>query len=130
MYIGSVTLFVHDVERAIEFYTQRLGWDKIDDAEMEPGMRWVTVAPPGEKTRFVLAHGFGGWSPDKVGGFTGTVLEVDDVEAAAAGMIVAGVEFTTPPTAMPWGLWAQFKDSEGNELGLHSDVSTLAGSNV
>ena len=78
----------------------------------------------------MLAHGFGGWSPDKVGGFTGTVLEVDDVEAAAAGMIVAGVEFTTPPTAMPWGLWAQFKDSEGNELGLHSDVSTLAGSNV
>ncbi|MBD5603976.1 MAG: VOC family protein, partial [Candidatus Eremiobacteraeota bacterium] len=61
---------------------------------------------------------------------TGTVIEVDDVEATAADLSGRGVEFTTPPTVEPWGLWAQFADSEGNELGLHSEQSTFAGINA
>jgi predicted enzyme related to lactoylglutathione lyase len=130
MYISLVTLFVHDVDRAIDFYTRVLGWEKRDDAEMAPGMRWVTVGPSGEKTSFVLAHGFGGWSPEKVGGATGTVLEVDDVEASVADLSQRGVEFSAPPRVEPWGLWAEFKDSEGNEFGLHSEQSTLAGINI
>jgi len=126
MHIGTVTLFVADVERALDFYTRVLGWEKRHDFPMDDGTRWLTVAPAGEKTQFVLARGFGGWSADKVGGFTGVVLNVPDAEVAAAWMMAAGVEFTTPPAAMPWGIWAQFVDSEENELGLYSTVSTLA----
>ncbi len=132
MYIRTVTLFVHDVDRALDFYTRVLGWENRMDQPLQPGsdLRWVTVAPPGEKTEMVLARGFAGWAADKVGGFTGTVLGVDDAEATALDLTAKGVEFTTPPTPMPWGLWAQFKDSEGNEFGLHSEQSTLAGVNV
>jgi catechol 2,3-dioxygenase-like lactoylglutathione lyase family enzyme len=32
MYISLVTLFVHNVDRAIDFYTRVLGWEKRDDA--------------------------------------------------------------------------------------------------
>jgi predicted enzyme related to lactoylglutathione lyase len=130
MYVSLMTLFVHDVDRALDFYTRVLGWEKRDDAEMGPGTRWVTVGPPGEKTSFVLARGFGGWSPEKVGGPTGTVLEVVDVEATVADLSQRGVEFSEPPRVEPWGLYAQFKDSEGNEFGLHSEQSTLAGINI
>jgi predicted enzyme related to lactoylglutathione lyase len=31
-----------------------------------------------------------------------------------------GVEITEEPRTEPWGGWASFKDSEGNEFGLHS----------
>jgi len=126
MYIRTVNVYVNDVDRAIAFYTGSLGWEKRTDAPMNDEIRWVTVGPPGEKTQFVLCKGFAGWAPEKVGGFTGTVIGVDDVEAAAAGLSERGVEFTTPPTPQPWGLWAQFVDSEGNEFGLHSEPSTLA----
>jgi len=33
-----------------------------------------------------------------------------------------GVEFTEVPRREPWGGWAMFKDSEGNQHGMHSPV--------
>jgi predicted enzyme related to lactoylglutathione lyase len=126
MYVSTVNLFVHDVDRAARFFVESLGWEKRMDVPMGGDTRWFTVGPPGEKTELVLVKGFAGWSPGKVGGFTGIVLRVDDVEAAAAGMMERGVEFSQPPVAQSWGLWAQFVDSEGNEIGLSSVPSTLA----
>jgi predicted enzyme related to lactoylglutathione lyase len=29
-----------------------------------------------------------------------------------------GVEFSEEPNEQPWGMWAQFKDVDGNEFGL------------
>jgi predicted enzyme related to lactoylglutathione lyase len=29
-----------------------------------------------------------------------------------------GVEFSQQPSEQPWGIWAQFKDPDGNEFGL------------
>ena len=120
MYISVVTLFVNDVDRAINFYTQKLGWEKTRDAPMGDGMRWVTVAPPGTQTAFTLSKDFPGWSSEKVGGPSGVIMEVDDVYQAHDELKKAGVEFTDAPRSEPWGGWAMFKDSEGNVHGLHS----------
>ena len=54
MYVSVVTLMVSDVDRAIDFYTKTLGWEKTMDAPMGED-RWVTVAPKGEKTMFTLS---------------------------------------------------------------------------
>jgi predicted enzyme related to lactoylglutathione lyase len=125
MYISVVTLWVKDVDRAIDFYTKKLGWEKTMDEPMGDDGRWVTVAPRGSQTSLSLMDG----EPEKVGGFTGIVIEVDDVFAAHKELSGNGIEFESEPSLMPWGGWAQFKDSEGNRLGLHSGAPANVSAN-
>ena len=122
MYISVVSLFVNDVDRAVDFYTKKLGWEKTMDVPMGEDARWVTVAPAGAQTAFTLSKGSPNWSSDKVGGPSGVVIEVDDVFQTHEQFRKAGIEFTEDPRREPWGGWAMFKDSEGNEHGLHSAV--------
>jgi lactoylglutathione lyase len=129
MHISVVTLFVNDIDRAIEFYTKKLGWEKTMDAPMGDDSRWVTVAPDERQTAFTLAKDGPMWSQEKVGGFTGVIMEVDDVFKAHERLARQGIEFTEPPRTEPWGGWAMFKDSEGNVHGLHSPVTASASRN-
>ena len=129
MHIGVVTLFVENVDRAIDFYTSKLGFEKTMDEEMGDD-RWVTVAPKGAQTAFTLSTGRGeNRVPGKPGGETGIILEVDDVNKLHATLTKQNVEFTEKPQQMPWGGWAMFKDSEGNILGLHSPVTAAVSAN-
>ena len=124
MYISVVTLFVEDLDRAIEFYTSKLGWTKTMDEPMGED-RWVTVAPPGHETMFTL-------STDKpirsseMPEMSGVILEVDDVGRTYDDLRAKGVDFPPTPQAMPWGGWAMFRDSEGNVHGLHSPIPANA----
>ena len=77
-------------------------------------MRWIQVAPKGAVTTIVLAHGYGGWSEEKVGQFTGIGLEADDLEATYQELSSRGVEFTEKPNQQPWGMQSQFVDQDGN----------------
>jgi predicted enzyme related to lactoylglutathione lyase len=118
--IANVSVYVNDLERSIAFYRDVLGWDVTSDFPMGDS-RWVTVAPKGQKTAFVLVKNFGDWSPDMVGGWSGIVLDVDDVQNTYTELTQKGVEFNEPPRSEPWGTWASFADSEGNFFGLHDN---------
>jgi len=122
MYISVVTLLVDDIDRAIDFYTKKLGWEKTMDVDMGDDMRWVTIAPKDAQTSFTLSKGGPGWSPNKVGSGSGVIMEVDDVYKTHEQLKKLGIEFTEAPRTEPWGRSAVFKDSEGNEHGLHSPV--------
>jgi lactoylglutathione lyase len=124
MYISVVTLPVSDVDRAIDFYTKKLGWTKTMDMPMGEDSRWVTVAPSGGQTAFTLST-----DSDKAIGSSGIVIEVDDVHKFHEQLTQADVEITEPPRNEPWGGWAMFKDSEGNVHGLHSPIAANVGSN-
>ncbi len=121
MYISVVTLPVRDIDRAIEFYTKTLGWDKTMDAPMGEGMRWVTVAPNGGQASFTLSvvdeEIKEGENDVRV------ILEVDDVTKACGDLQRRGVTIATPPRIEPWGGWAMIQDSEGNVHGLHSPAA-------
>src|SRR5580693_8151429 len=127
MYISVVTLFVEEIDRAVEFYTRKIGWEKTMDVSMGESGRWVTVAPAGKETSFTLSKGSPGWSPEKIGGFTGVIMEVADVYKTHDELTNKGVEFVDAPRTEPWGGWASFKDSEGNIHGLHSPAPAGAG---
>lgn len=127
MYISVVTVAVNDVDRAIEFYTKKLGWEKTMDVPMGPDSRWVTVQPKGGQAQFTLAKA-SAQMPLKVGGMTGVILEVDDVHKRSAQLEQAGVEISDKPRTEPWGGWAMFKDSEGNLFGLHSPAAGASAS--
>ena len=127
MYIAVVSLEVDDVDRAIAFYTEKLGWDKTADVPMGPDMRWVTLAPIGEKTAFTLQKREKPLDPEDR--FAGVVLEVADVHAAYELLAKEGVRFAEPPRNEPWGGWASFEDSEGNVIGVHSPAHGGANAN-
>jgi predicted enzyme related to lactoylglutathione lyase len=129
MHISVVTLHVSDLERAIAFYTDKLGWEKTMDAPMGDGTRWVTVAPTPTQTAFTLSTDTPDGSAAKAGGFSGVVLEVDDVKKTYDQLSKLGVEFEQQPRTEPWGQWAMFKDSEGNIHGLHSEVTAASTAN-
>ncbi len=129
MYVAFTSVFVSDQDRAKRFYVDVLGFEERLDVPMGDGLRWVTVAPPSERTEVVLsASGFPGWSPEKVGINTGACLEVDEIFAAHRKLAAKGVEFTDGPRMEFFGGWASFKDADGNEWGLHSPVLETAAS--
>jgi predicted enzyme related to lactoylglutathione lyase len=120
MYISVVNLVVDDLDRAIRFYTDVLGWKKTMDEPMGPDARWVTVAPSESQTAFALMPSGSPMTQEQAGGPSGVIMEVDDVFAEHDRLSKAGVAFEEPPRNEPWGGWAMFKDSEGNVHGLHS----------
>jgi predicted enzyme related to lactoylglutathione lyase len=121
MYISVLNVRVADVDRAIAFYVDKLGWKKTMDVPMGD-MRWVTVQPDGGQASFTLSTHSWGEDDKPVGGPSGVIFEVDDVEQTYAKLSAAGVEFVEPARQEPWGGWATFKDSEGNVHGVHSPV--------
>jgi len=53
--VGRVCVTVADTDRAIGFYVDTLGFEKVVDVPMGPDMRWVEVAIPGTPTTIALA---------------------------------------------------------------------------
>ena len=45
--IVSVALLVRDYDEAIQFFTDCLRFDLVEDTPLGGGKRWVIVAPPG-----------------------------------------------------------------------------------
>jgi serine phosphatase RsbU (regulator of sigma subunit) len=52
--LQSVVIFVRDLERSLRFYVDQLGFQLIFDAQIQPGRRWVTVAPPDGSANLTL----------------------------------------------------------------------------
>ena len=115
--IQSTTVFVSDPVLALDFYVNKLGFELRTDQPFGPdnAFRWIEVAPYGASTRLILAHGFAGWTPEKVGAFTGIVFITDTVDVTYEELNSRGVHFIETPTAQPWGMrQAQFTDQDGN----------------
>src|SRR5258708_19933648 len=44
--LQSVIIYVRDLDLSLSFYLEQLGFQLIFDARIQPGRRFVTVAPP------------------------------------------------------------------------------------
>jgi predicted enzyme related to lactoylglutathione lyase len=114
--IGTITVGVSDQDKALDFYVNTLGFQKIDDQPMSETERWIEVAPEGAQTHITL--GLRGQSaPDKTG-FTGFILHTDNIEETCATLKARGVTISVELSTEPWGKWAQFADPDGNEFGI------------
>ncbi len=52
--IGTIGVAVSDQNKALDFYVNMLGFEKIDDQPMSETERWLEVAPPGAQTHLML----------------------------------------------------------------------------
>ena len=120
--IATVTVFVHDQQRAKCFYTETLGMELRQDAEMFPGadMRWISVAPPGCHTEISLFPMGEQWKHyrETMGKPQSFTLHCDDIDAAYRDLCDKGVQFLGEPQRQPWGSFAVLVDSEGNQIVL------------
>ncbi|KZM50447.1 VOC family protein [Labrenzia sp. OB1] len=121
--IGALALVVPDYDLAIAFYTQKLGFDLIENTRLSDGKRWVLVAPRGStETRLLLALAANDDQRAAIGNQTGgrvfLFLETDDFDRDHQAMLAAGVTFLEEPRVEPYGKVAVFQDPFGNKWDL------------
>ena len=86
--VGRVCVTVADTDRAVDFYCNTLGFEKVVDEPMGPGMRWVEVALRGTPTTIAIAPPPEGQQAG--GSQTGIILDTTDVDADHATLRAAG----------------------------------------
>ena len=114
--VKFVSVYVSDQDRALAFYTQKLGFTVVTDQPMGPGARWIELRIPGAETGVVIAKPF---QPENiVGAFMNMAFVADDVQKTYEELSARGVEFRQPPKTERWGTSAIFKDPDGNSFVL------------
>ena len=114
--VGRVCVTVTDTDRALDFYSGKLGFEKVVDEPMGPGMRWVEVKVADGETTIALAPPPEG--QEAGGSQTGIILDTSDVDGAHAALKTAGVDvdnevsrYGGPVPPMFW-----LRDPDGNSL--------------
>ena len=109
---------VRDQDRALQFYTEKLGFRILTDQQFTEKQRWIELSIPGAETGIALFTPEG--HEDRIGTFVNASWEVDNVEKTYEELLGRGVEFAGPPQKQPYGTFAILKDSEGNQIVLGS----------
>ncbi len=118
-HIAHFALVVNDYDDAIQFYTQKLSFDLIEDTVLTETKRWVLVAPKGStECCILLAKAANEEQRSRVGNQTGgrvfMFLYTDDFWRDYNNMIANKINFVKPPVEEPYGTVAVFEDLYGN----------------
>ncbi len=117
--LAQVALVVRDYDEAIQYYTQTLHFDLLEDTTLSDTKRWVVVAPKGSGgCRLLLAKAANEEQQSRVGNQTGgrvfLFLHTDDLLRDYKALTGKGVTFVRPPATEAWGRVAVFRDLYGN----------------
>jgi predicted enzyme related to lactoylglutathione lyase len=105
---------VADIDAAIGFYTERLGFNLDIDASPGDGIRFVQLTPPGSACSIALTTGAHQMAPGSVEGLQ---LVVEDADAAREELVGRGVE-VAPVQEFPWGRFVFVSDPDGNRWSI------------
>lgn len=117
-HLKFMSIPVTDQERALAFYTEKLGFRVVTDQPFDGRQRWIELRLGSAETRIVLFTPPG--HENRVGGFLPASFACDDVEATYRTLVEIGVSFEGPPERQPWGCFAKLRDPDGNQLLLSS----------
>ena len=130
--VANAQLWVHDQEEALDFWTNKVGFEVRADISMpELGdFRWLTVGAPGQDDFAIALLAIPGppvmdeETAEQVRtlmakGFAGTIfLETDDIQASYEQLKARGLEFSEEPEERPYGIDSAFRDPSGNSIRL------------
>lgn len=125
MKVKIVSIPVLDQEKALQFYTQKLGFVKKIDVPLSESSRWLTVVSKEEQDgpEVLLEPAPNHFEPAKVyqkalfdAGIPYTQFNVDDVQKEYHRLVKLGVEFSVKPTEMGTVKIAVFDDTCGNNI--------------
>ena len=114
MKIELVAIPVTDVDRAKDFYVDKVGFNADHDFQVTDELRFVQLTPPGSACSIVIGTGITEMAP---GSQTGLQVVVEDVEAIRAELTGRGVD-TTEVDRQPWGSFSFFSDPDGNRWAM------------
>ena len=116
--IELVPLPVTDVDRAVAFYRDQVGWNVDHDQTVHEGLRFVQVTPPGSACSVCFGTGLE-MLPD--GHRQMVQVVVEDADQALAYLRERGVACEGVDD-QPWGRFVRFEDPDGNRWALQQLV--------
>lgn len=127
MRIRLTSVPISNYDKALEFYTDILGFEKKHDIPLGDGARWITVVSPENPDGVELLLEPNAEYPAMKAlkealvrdGIPYTTFEVDDVQAEYERLKGLGVEFSMEPTNMGMTTTAIFDDTCGNLIQIH-----------
>jgi catechol 2,3-dioxygenase-like lactoylglutathione lyase family enzyme len=117
--VRTVGVPVSDQERALDFYSGKLGFEKRLDVPFGDGNRWIEVAPPGAATTLSLLPAAG---HTQIGIDTHIRLTTADAAADHADLESKGVDVGADVIPYPVPMFS-FRDPDGNTLYLVQRMS-------
>jgi catechol 2,3-dioxygenase-like lactoylglutathione lyase family enzyme len=118
--LAHIAIVVRDYDEAIQFYTQQLNFELVEDTPLSDTKRWVLVKPKGSPDGccLLLAKAANEEQESRVGNQTGgrvfLFLHTDDFNRDYKAMQEKGIVFVRQPVGEPYGTVAVFHDLYGN----------------
>lgn len=122
-----ISVPVQDQEKALRFYTSKLGFFKKTDVPLGEGNRWLTLVSKEEPdgAELLLEPSPNHFEPAKTyqkalfdAGIPYTQFNVDDVQKEYERLLALGVEFSVKPTTVGTVKITVFNDTCGNNIQL------------
>jgi len=122
MRLFQITLVVPDYDVAIGFYRDQMGFELVEDTDLDGGKRWVVVRPGAGGADLLLARAADDAQRAAIGNQAGgrvyLFLESDNFSADYVRLKSADVEFLEEPRHETYGSVAVFRDPFGNKWDL------------
>lgn len=119
---AMTAIVVDEYDRAIDFYTNCLGFTLTEDTVLSPEKRWVTVRPGKTGASILLAKAATdeqrGHIGNQTGGRVGFFLHTDTFDETFESYKSKGVEFVDQPRLEAYGKVVVFIDLYGNKWDL------------
>lgn len=117
--IAHIALVVDDYDEAIDFYTQKLDFEVLEDTKLSDEKRWVMIAPKGAKECCLVLAKAANESQrrsigNQTGGRVGFFLFTDDFWRDYNKMLGRNINFVRLPETFEYGTVAVFEDLYGN----------------
>ena len=115
---------VTDVDRAKEFYVEKLGFNADFDQRVTEDLRFVQLTPPGSACSIAIGEGLGGTLAP--GSLDVIQVVIPDADAALAELRAKGVE-AEGVDEQAWGRFITLRDPDGNRWTLQQLPDYSAG---
>ncbi len=117
--LTQFALLVDDYDEAIAYYTDKLGFELLEDTKLSETKRWVVIKPKGSAgADILLAKAANEIQKTRVGNQTGgrvfLFLHTDDFKRDYENYTAKGVKFVRPIVEESYGTVSVFEDLYGN----------------
>lgn len=131
MKVTIISIPVRDQEKALKFYTEKLGFIKKKDEPLGGGNRWLTLVAKDwqDGPEILLEPAPNHFEPSKVyqdalmeAGIPWTQFDVENIDSEFERLTKLGVEFSVEPSTSGTSKYAVFNDTCGNHIAIVEEL--------